>query len=568
MPGCTPEFQCPCGTLFTEWVHYAEHAAECTETHTGCVEEVLLPVYHTLPLSDITASTIGRTHTTQRLPKAHPFHSAVWECLEEGGLDPVIYGSWGTVYASPQSDMDIAVRGGSFMDVKVQLACAGAYHALTDLARSAMPDSAYRRGLPSVGVAWQLCKAYAPRIVQKLPKEVKETKPLLSAFLWLGCVLEMGGHSDRPTLTEICLSADTAFETVAGHCDRALVCAATDAQVEGKPPLHPGLDPASADTLRAYVATLRAEVTRYATLHSVLRTQLQTAMRAFTLKTDKGVDPAKCVPLCQGQGGGLGQVCHYAAIIAAVMLGYFGWWALSGGLTSCNICLTSTPALVSVRSKGLTTYESTTQTEEGREKTTYTYRCDVCMSNTDGWYYGASMLSGSSSGNYEKHTNYCSQFSVGTTAKVWVVEDRAQSTCDQSEVSAATESQRRSMCIWGWYKVLLGVQMFFLIPAAPIIYWKVILPLRQPDCEEPEEDTTGGADAVPASPSIDCAPPSACNIEGETEAYVIDGGNSDLPNQVPVEYRPELMYPSVLQDMQDMPENGDQSGNVSYSHII
>ncbi|GIQ84954.1 hypothetical protein KIPB_006546 [Kipferlia bialata] len=145
MTNKTTQFQCPCGALYPDWTGYAEHAAECTLTHTGEVKEVLLPLFHSLPLSDITKYTIGYDRETQGMGEMHPFHVAVWKCLKEGGLDPVLYGGLGTVFASPSSDMDIAVRSGSFMDIKIQLVCGGLGAHVVDVGRHA--ESRARRHL-------------------------------------------------------------------------------------------------------------------------------------------------------------------------------------------------------------------------------------------------------------------------------------------------------------------------------------------------------------------------------------------------------------------------------------
>ncbi|GIQ80741.1 hypothetical protein KIPB_001581 [Kipferlia bialata] len=122
MTGPRPCFQCPCGSFFSAWGSYRQHAVQCGNTDSASVTEVSLPVFHDMPLCDVTERTIGYGSTTETLPGDLDCYAKVRKCLSRGRFPFRLYGSHGSVYATQSSDMDLALDEGTLIRARDYLA--------------------------------------------------------------------------------------------------------------------------------------------------------------------------------------------------------------------------------------------------------------------------------------------------------------------------------------------------------------------------------------------------------------------------------------------------------------
>ncbi|GIQ86010.1 hypothetical protein KIPB_007778 [Kipferlia bialata] len=90
-----------------------------------CLSANSLPVFHHPPLSHFTEHTVGYEHTRRSHGSTRTFYSNVFYHLQSAGFNPTLYGSYGTVYATETSDMDIAIGRGSLYKAMISLESAG-----------------------------------------------------------------------------------------------------------------------------------------------------------------------------------------------------------------------------------------------------------------------------------------------------------------------------------------------------------------------------------------------------------------------------------------------------------
>ncbi|GCA64048.1 hypothetical protein KIPB_012979, partial [Kipferlia bialata] len=112
MPGVASDpsdaYQCPCGCCCATWETYVGHAVACQKVYLDTrVRAMSRPVLTHPALRDI---PYCEDSPPEYLPGPDPFHKAVFAALERVWFRPRIFGSYGTVYATPDSDMDICLR--------------------------------------------------------------------------------------------------------------------------------------------------------------------------------------------------------------------------------------------------------------------------------------------------------------------------------------------------------------------------------------------------------------------------------------------------------------------------
>eukprot|EP00768_Dysnectes_brevis_P004179 gnl/Dysnectes_brevis/2981_a3672_1358.p1 GENE.gnl/Dysnectes_brevis/2981_a3672_1358~~gnl/Dysnectes_brevis/2981_a3672_1358.p1 ORF type:complete len:518 (-),score=57.19 gnl/Dysnectes_brevis/2981_a3672_1358:77-1630(-) len=104
-PGYLPGsgFQCPlCAGCFADFSDYRDHfLEECT---------LKLPTTFTVDAIALDSSPFDAFNTpSYQITGSNPFQASVGAALEAGGCKPRVFGSFGTLYASPSSDIDYTV---------------------------------------------------------------------------------------------------------------------------------------------------------------------------------------------------------------------------------------------------------------------------------------------------------------------------------------------------------------------------------------------------------------------------------------------------------------------------